>query len=236
MKDRWPTATDEETGSLEEKVFKAASCLVSKLYGPTAAKRLEQPGTINHGRALLREMLTEISKATIYDASDTEELIRREAQQASEKLIKAQNLIDSIPEELQEKYRRYAGPGALTVFDSAVFNSFSYAAVYYKRRSRPPRGRPADKILSVATERCINLLEYLAGKKFTRNFDVADPKKKPAEFINPDCLFCETILVMINPTLTHARVKSALRLHFIGQRLTPGSSTKKGPSSGRIVD
>lgn len=192
---------------------------------PEVAERLQEAAVRQRGEVLLRDIVLMRVAAAFEEHHDDVEVVRQEARNAHKLLTEIRHHMEKIPENVRGRLdRRYSNRSDPSFFSFKIENALEEAIRYYARQSRAERGRKADQVLALTLSQCIEALQYLVGRNFIRNFDT-HAAGEVSVFLHPDCMFCEMVLMRLDPALSHRQVKSALKTHFTK------NIQKKAPSS-----
>lgn len=128
----------------------------------------------------------------------------------AEKILAA---IDAIPLKTSKAFLNGRSRGG-TIFSVAVRRSVVELLAYCSEkgaRSFKPKGRPGDDVLEVITEDVVKIFEFWVGRGFKKTVLVAGGKGGKEEFVGGDTACIYSLLKGIDPSITTARARTALK-------------------------
>jgi hypothetical protein len=214
--------SDEQYQALTDTVMaEAVSFVKSNFRSEILAldERLEDQDILNLARTALHDsiaMQAQMAFSNLY-ANDRE--MRGEAKKTLIALRKVTKLLDEIPERSAHRFLR-SSKFQLGIFSDHFRSSLDYAIERFEHWSKGQRGRPSQLGYILSAEYATKALEVFLGRKFKRDLLMADGIKKSSEdrsdqnLVSLDARFVETMLKLIDPSITPKNVKSALQGFF----------------------
>lgn len=218
----WVEMSDAQFEALTDTVVAGAINFVRDNFlpeVPALSERLENSQVMGRARTALKDgIMMQAQAAHSHPYADDRELAK-EAKTTLTALRKVAKQLDNIPQRSVHRLLRSA-EHQQGIFSAHFHDSLDHAIERFQRWSTLPRGRPSHIGHIVSAEYVVKALEILLERGFKRDLSMADGiKKSPKDrsdqrFISRDARFAETVLRLIDPSITRSNVKSALQGFF----------------------